>query len=685
MIEDFYPINQWTPVEPKRWVIDETTQKRYPYYSENNVRIVAGCSTLVTPLLHVVGLVANVGLRIIRLLSFWHFWKNQTEQTPFKARLQEAGMDLLKIVAHPFAILALELVSFYGIFRPYDAMKLYCSIEEFQYDRYLLTSLLSMNPEDKPPSSVDTEPPKEEPLKPLNTPTPIENPTLDSQQPPLKTPDISTLPQDPPPIVIPDITKKIEDKIDKLVKLPIPNLSQMKGETVDLIIDHIIEYSHPNPSEVIKTSLETIKNKLIVHKFFKEEQATQRLNGLKWTEDFIIDALVRKLFIESIEKDNLEPLMILKVPDNKNLLIKFKLLLSFEELQATAVKCEPTDIEKLEKLHTNLKKRALILNQLPDCIEEFKPSFVNFANIIQEKYVENFGNIQDHFRKTSPDSTSSSELDEAESDEDRPTQIQENNHLTKLLNASDKLNEFLLLFMDEPLAKYYGMEILQQTLTKLFKVKLDLELFTKVAHTHTKNLNSHKGIASAIVSAGEYLKNLREGLEDSTLENFNICCQIILQSLNYTEHQKSIKNPQDLFHYRYILFLTLIFQDAFMSAEKTLSSVDIVRDISVSSLGKNVVDIQGHLDKINILLETEFKVEISKPQDDRLVALIFSIPNVLPSDPIDIQNWLETKSVAEKENFSNWLERKAQTNFAIFAVHNPAHLEVIYQMCLAKI
>jgi len=82
----------------------------------------------------------------------------------------------------------------------------------------------------------------------------------------------------------------------------------------------------------------------------------------------------------------------------------------------------------------------------------------------------------------------------------------------------------------------------------------------------------------------------------------------------------------------------------------------------------------------------ELKVEISKrTEDDGLIALISSIPNLLPNDTRDIQHWLNTKTDTEKATFSAWLTRKAQAQFAVLAVHNPARLNVIYQMCLTGV
>jgi hypothetical protein len=49
---DFYPVNQWTTVDPKKGIIDETTGRQYPYHSENELRAAAAGSILATPIVH---------------------------------------------------------------------------------------------------------------------------------------------------------------------------------------------------------------------------------------------------------------------------------------------------------------------------------------------------------------------------------------------------------------------------------------------------------------------------------------------------------------------------------------------------------------------------------------------------------------------------------------------------------
>ena len=125
--------------------------------SENEVRVFSAMSVVITPIFHLAAAVCFVGLKILKFLSLWHFWKSQQEPYPFEARLSDAAIDLLKIVAHPFAILTLEFLSFYGLFRPYEAQKLYFKIEEFIYERPLLTSFF-------PPPLIKIEKEVDQPL-----------------------------------------------------------------------------------------------------------------------------------------------------------------------------------------------------------------------------------------------------------------------------------------------------------------------------------------------------------------------------------------------------------------------------------------------------------------------------------------------------------------------------------------
>ncbi|HEY4832845.1 MAG TPA: hypothetical protein VIH61_09840, partial [Waddliaceae bacterium] len=485
--------------------------------------------------------------------------------------------------------------------------------------------------------------------------------------------------------IIPDIAKEVEKEISRLINLSRPNLPQMKADTSDLIVNHIIEYyPYLNISEVIKTSLNAIQNELISHNLLEVEQASQRLNNLQWTEEYIKELLVKRLFTEAMEKDNLRPLIILKEPGYECLLANVKSLLPIIELHKALIKLNSSDVKRIDKLQSDLKKTIAILEYLPKwCAVDLELTSASFAFFIQDEYVRNFKDIHDCI-KAPQEQTSSEKFDEVESEEDRSLQIREDGKLTSLLEYANKLNEFLLLFTEQTIAKHHKMDISKETLTKLFTVKLDPELFEKAALS--KELDPLKrGIAAAIVATNEYLQVLQAG-KDPDLEGFNLCCQSILQLLNYNEHQKSIRNPVDFFLNRYTMFLIGIFEDVFIRVIENLNSNSDVGDISRSPIGQNAIQIQNHVEKINVLLEMELKVEISKrTEDDGLIALISSIPNLLPNDTRDIQHWLNTKTDTEKATFSAWLTRKAQAQFAVLAVHNPARLNVIYQMCLTGV
>lgn len=73
-------------------------------------------------------------------MTLSHFWikREGEEKYNFKARLIEAGKDLLRIVASPIAIIGLELAAIYGLMRPYDGRKLYATFERAIYGNALI-------------------------------------------------------------------------------------------------------------------------------------------------------------------------------------------------------------------------------------------------------------------------------------------------------------------------------------------------------------------------------------------------------------------------------------------------------------------------------------------------------------------------------------------------------------------
>jgi len=155
VLNHFNPVNTWTldsngpkfKYEDRRmYLIDSTTKDRYWNESKGTVRHKCFWLTLGTPVIHAVTSVVNVVYRILKTITFAHFWMPKKGKYSFKARLAEMGKDLLRVVATPFAYLGLELSAIYGIFTPYNGRKLYATFERALYNRDVLAPCFQPRP-----------------------------------------------------------------------------------------------------------------------------------------------------------------------------------------------------------------------------------------------------------------------------------------------------------------------------------------------------------------------------------------------------------------------------------------------------------------------------------------------------------------------------------------------------------
>ena len=155
-LKDFYPFNRWTPDENgSRWsdespayLIDQTTGKYYWNEDENCVGLKCFFLALGTPIVHPIASVLQGAIRIVRLVTLYHFRANKYDEKSYslKNRALEAGGDILKIVTIPLSVIGLTLAAVYGIFLPYDGRKLYASIERAQYGSYVLAPCFQPDP-----------------------------------------------------------------------------------------------------------------------------------------------------------------------------------------------------------------------------------------------------------------------------------------------------------------------------------------------------------------------------------------------------------------------------------------------------------------------------------------------------------------------------------------------------------
>lgn len=154
---DFQPINEWQLQHngPKwkgedspLYLMDQTTKRLYWNESKRCVRVKCLLLSLATPFAHSAFAIKATALRILKLGTFYHFWSHKKGEKNYslKSRAIDAGIEALKIVVTPFAIVGLELAAIYGLFTPYNGRKLYATIERALYGRSILAPCFQPNP-----------------------------------------------------------------------------------------------------------------------------------------------------------------------------------------------------------------------------------------------------------------------------------------------------------------------------------------------------------------------------------------------------------------------------------------------------------------------------------------------------------------------------------------------------------
>ena len=153
---DFHPWNQWEldqtvvyrDTRVPKYILDQTTGRRYLNESKGTVRMKCFLLLLGTPIVHSIGLIVNVAYRALRLLTLYHFWKDIGEDIhyDFGARVYDAGTDFLRICTSQIAFFGLQVAALYGVLTPYNGRKLYATIERAQYGRSILAPCFQPEP-----------------------------------------------------------------------------------------------------------------------------------------------------------------------------------------------------------------------------------------------------------------------------------------------------------------------------------------------------------------------------------------------------------------------------------------------------------------------------------------------------------------------------------------------------------
>ncbi len=136
------------------YIIDSQTGDRYFNEDTDVIRFKCALLTFGTPIVHTLAAIAHIAYNLIKLLSFYHFWKtldNNNYENPeynLKQRSLDAGEDLFHILFAPINILLLEFAALYGIIMPHDGRKLYASLERFAFDDSVLAPCFQPDPQE---------------------------------------------------------------------------------------------------------------------------------------------------------------------------------------------------------------------------------------------------------------------------------------------------------------------------------------------------------------------------------------------------------------------------------------------------------------------------------------------------------------------------------------------------------
>ncbi len=159
-IMDFKPITEWAPVNSltynsdllwadntPKYIRDTLTNRAYLNESKWCIRKKCCLLILGTPIIHTIISLEFTAFRILKLISFAHFWMNVNKEEPYsiKERSSCAGKDLARVLTRPFHLIALQLSAIYGVISPCNGRKLYASFERLLPESFFLAPCFQPN------------------------------------------------------------------------------------------------------------------------------------------------------------------------------------------------------------------------------------------------------------------------------------------------------------------------------------------------------------------------------------------------------------------------------------------------------------------------------------------------------------------------------------------------------------
>jgi hypothetical protein len=145
-LSHFIPCNEWTSTQGSHYVIDKSTGDRYANEQARIKRLKCLVMAAATPVVHSASMTLNLANRIIKLVTFAHFWHPSHKGYSLQECCLDYGKDLLRVAFTPILFLGLELSAVYGVFSPNDGGKLFATFERCLFEQGILAPCLQPEP-----------------------------------------------------------------------------------------------------------------------------------------------------------------------------------------------------------------------------------------------------------------------------------------------------------------------------------------------------------------------------------------------------------------------------------------------------------------------------------------------------------------------------------------------------------
>lgn len=137
--EDFIPSGRWT--DDGVYVKDDSSGRLYLNEPLNVTRQKCAALAIAGPTVVLEAAILQIALNVLRTVTFYHFWAHSEGEYNLKERAISFGLDALRILTAPIAVISMTFAAIFGIINPREGRKLYASIARAQFSTFRETSM----------------------------------------------------------------------------------------------------------------------------------------------------------------------------------------------------------------------------------------------------------------------------------------------------------------------------------------------------------------------------------------------------------------------------------------------------------------------------------------------------------------------------------------------------------------